>query len=296
MRHLHLWHAIHIGLAVVLVGLAACAETPQPEPGAGLLTDFASGIDSSFGVEAFQLTDPTLKISSPADKAAKTVTAGAKASFDLVFATTFFTPGKINCYVDGIFDGATATDNYTTTPLAKGYHTVGCVLVDNSGSELAAASARAVIHVAVTTACNLIEDCADGNVCTQDSCIGNVCVWATAAVCCASSFDCAAGELCTNPNSPQAKCSACATSADCDDGSPCTADSCDLSGFNGVCKHVKTDPECCVKADSECNDGKGCTVDSCNTTTGKCSHVQPAGACCSNSECVSDDVCLVGAC
>ncbi len=296
MRHLHLWHAIRIGLAVVLVGLAACAEQPQPEPGAGLLTDFASGIDSSFGVEAFQLTDPTLKISSPADKVSKTVTAGGKASFDLVFATTFFTPGKINCYVDGVFDGATATDNYTTTALGKGYHTVGCVLVDTSGTEYTVASARAVIHVAVTTSCNLIEDCSDGNVCTQDACIGNVCTWASAAVCCASSFDCAAGELCTNPNTAQSKCSACATNKDCDDGSPCTTDTCDLSGFNGVCKHVKTDPECCVKSDSECNDGKGCTVDSCNVSTGKCSHVQPPGSCCSNSECVTDDVCLVGVC
>ncbi len=286
----------HIALAFAIAGLSACAEAEGPEPGAAQLTDFATGIDARFGVEAYAATDPVLKLITPADYAQKTVPKGGKTTFDLVFSTEYFTPGKINIYVDGKLDGATAGDNYTTTALAPGLHTLGAVLVDTNGSEYAMASARVAFHLAVIQPCNFGEDCDDGLPCTQQECIGAACKFAMAPVCCGSTFDCAAGELCNEPNTPNAKCSACLKNADCADDSPCTTDTCDLTGLKGICKHVKADPKCCSKSDAECNDGKGCTIDSCNTVTGKCSNIQPPGSCCESAECVSDDVCLVGSC
>ncbi|MCB9738071.1 MAG: hypothetical protein H6747_02310 [Deltaproteobacteria bacterium] len=296
MRHLHNSLAIRIGFVAVLAVVGACAEERAPEPTGGLLTDYASGVDAEFGIEAFQLTDPTLTIASPADGTSKTVAAGTKTSVDLSFTVANYTLGKINCYVDGKFSAATTSPSIKLDNLAFGYHTIGCVLVDSGGSELANAAARATVHVAITSACKITEDCDDGLACTQDSCIGFVCQWKMALNCCGSSFDCLAGESCQDPNTATSKCSACATNADCDDNNTCTSDVCDLSGTKGACVHNKTDPECCVSDDKECDDGLGCTVDSCDAAKGKCTHVQPQGTCCSDSECVSEDVCLVGSC
>ncbi|MEY3015193.1 MAG: hypothetical protein RIT45_3928, partial [Pseudomonadota bacterium] len=217
-------------------------------------------------------------------------------SFDFGFTLANYTLGKINCYVDGKFAAATTSTSITLSNLGFGLHTIGCVLVDANGSELTNATARATTHVAVTSACKVSDDCDDGLACTQASCIGFVCQWVMQQNCCGSEFDCASGETCKDPNTLASKCSACASDAECDDNNACTTDSCDLSGVKGACKHIKPDPECCVADDKECDDGKGCTVDSCDVAKGKCSHVQPVGTCCSDSECTTEDVCLVGSC
>jgi hypothetical protein len=301
MRHLHNWLAIRIGFVTMLALVVGCAEERAPEATSGLLTDFASGVDAEFGVEAFQVTDPTLKISAPADFFSKSVGSKiAKTNFDLSFQIQFFTvglgSGKINCYVDGTLAGSATGPSITIADVGFGMHTIGCVLVDANGAEVAVASARAVIRVQVTSSCKVTEDCTDGQACTQDSCIGFSCQWAQANTCCGSAFDCSFGELCQDANTAQSKCSVCAKDLDCDDGSACTTDVCDLTGVKGVCSHNKPDKDCCVSDDKECDDAKGCTIDACNTTTKKCSHVQPPGTCCADSECTSEDVCLVGDC
>ncbi len=288
---------LRLGLLAGLVFvLASCAEDRQPEPAAGLLTDYASGVDAAFGVETFNLGEPAINVTAPTVDQEWVVAAGGSQDVTFKFTTSNFTPGKINCYLNGKLAGATTGTSYTFSKLKVGYHTLACVLVNTSNNELTNKEARGVRRVIINHPCATSSDCDDGLACTNAFCIGNKCKFELTANCCGSSFDCAAGETCTDPNTANSKCTACLKDTECDDNNKCTTDKCDLSGPKGVCSNVKADPECCVSENSECDDGKGCTVDTCNAATGKCSHVKPEGTCCADSECASSDPCLVGSC
>ncbi|MEY3014546.1 MAG: extracellular matrix protein, partial [Pseudomonadota bacterium] len=292
-------------LALGLLWTQACTEN-APEPTGGLLTDFASGVDADFGVEAFAVNEPSLTINAPTHKQqfAKGATATpAELAFTVAFHDLAADKGKIRCYLDNkeVLTTIKTNDAATNTIAdlgAPGLKTITCVLLDAAGNKLENAEAFAKRYVYVTKACQVSNECDDGMACSQESCIGNKCLYEPIESCCANSLECNVGETCNSPNTIDAKCSACSGDIDCDDGNACTTDSCDLSGIKGQCKNVKTDPECCIAADTECDDGLLCTVDKCTpgNPTGKCTHTKPDGVCCADSDCVSTDSCLVGSC
>ena len=296
MRHQHNKRVIQLGLLAVLFGFAACAEEPQPTPAAGLLADYASGVDASFGVETFNLGEPTITVTAPLPDQEWLIATGGQQDVEFKFTTQNFTPGKINCYLDGKLVGATTGNSYTFVGIKMGYRTLSCVLVDNTGTELTNKEATAKRLVVITHPCQVSDQCDDGLACSIAWCIGLKCKFEMTQFCCTSDDNCLAGEVCKDPNTAASQCTVCLKDGDCDDKNNCTADTCDQSGVKGVCKHVKTDKECCISADIECDDGKGCTVDTCDVATGKCKHVQPVGSCCQDTECSTTDTCLLGKC
>ncbi|HAN32084.1 MAG TPA: hypothetical protein DCQ06_10845, partial [Myxococcales bacterium] len=296
MRHQHYTRYLRLGMLAGLLTFAACAEEPTPAPTAGLLTDYAAGVDASFGVETFNLGDPSITVTSPKNYAQWVIAKGGTQGIKFEFSTANWTPGKVNCYLDGKLDGASTGTSYTFSKVPMGFHTVSCVLFDSSYNEITSASARGVRRVSVTPPCQISDDCDDGLACSNEFCIGGTCKFEPITNCCGSKFDCVAGEACNNPNTSNSQCTVCQTDKDCDDSNICTTGKCDLSGPKGVCNFPKLDPECCMKDDKECDDGKTCTIDTCDVNKQKCEHTKPAGVCCTDSECVTDDKCLVGAC
>ncbi|MCO4761004.1 MAG: putative metal-binding motif-containing protein, partial [Myxococcales bacterium] len=302
MRHQHKNCVIRLGLFAALLGFFACAEERQPEPNAGLLADYASGVDAAFGVETFNLGEPTITVTAPTENQKWKIAVGGGVDVVIKFTTKNFTPGLIRCYLDGKLNGASTGTSHTYKGVKLGYHTLACVLVDTSGEELTNKEAREVRHVIVTQECLINDTCDDGLACTIALCdeVGDngkfQCRFELGNYCCGSDYDCSPGEKCLYPNTESSQCTVCTKNTDCDDKNKCTTDSCDLSGVKGKCKHIKADPECCVSSDAECDDGLGCTIDSCDVVNGKCKHVQPVGSCCKDTECTSEDTCLVGSC
>ena len=226
---------------------------------------------------------------------------GATGSIDFAFTTINFplglSAGKANCYLDGGITGWAIASPYTFTGLAKGLHTLSCVLADtNSGAELGNPEARVTVRVLAIAPCNTIADCDDGNACSDQYCQQGQCVYSVYANCCAGAFECGAGEQCFDQGKNSAKCSQCASAIDCATNDACATPTCDLSGNKGVCTYPKADPECCSSPSDLCDDGKSCTADSCNTDTGKCKHDLIAGTCCSASDCNDNDTCTDDQC
>ncbi len=291
-----------LALAAVSAGLSGCAgQTPSNDKPA--TPDVAIGVDAEFGVETFALTSPTITVTAPANLASFPVATNAgKASVDYVFTTTNYTGNEVHCYTDGVLFGTfTVTSPSSTvsfTDLGKGGHTLACVLLDATGQDIVdpTGAAQASRQVKIVAPCGNDADCADGDACTGEYCQAGTCVVQVIPNCCTSKFDCSAGSKCINPNTSNSQCSSCLTDADCADPDSCTTDKCDLSGSKGVCTNIKTDPNCCTKISDACSDGKPCTTDACDVGTGKCTHVQPIGACCADSECASDDICKIGGC
>ena len=301
MRIQHLSRATCLGLIALTWIAAGCAEEATEAP-SGLLTDYASGVDAAFGVETFALGEPTLTVSAPTEKQAFAPAGlGSTADIDFTFTTQNFVFGTVNCYLDGTLVGATSSPTFTFPDVPKGVHSLACVLVEpNSNSDLSNPEATGRRLVFVTPSCQLNSECEDGKECTQSNCTNGTCEYGVQSSCCDDKFYCDAGQVCLNAGQPNSQCSACQVAADCDDGNACTVDSCDTTGPLGICKNVKSDPECCASAQDLCDDGKACTIDSCNiipgADTGTCEHVKPAGACCSDVECVSENICEVGQC
>ena len=281
---------------ILLLVAAACAEDEAPPT--GLLSDYASGVDADFGVEAFAVGDPALKIVKPTDKATIKPAAGTQADVTVEFVTENFKLGngkEVNCYLDGKFKSSTTSSPFKFSNVNKGLRTISCVLTE-AGKELKNDSARARIWVSISPSCVGSGDCTDDRECSNEGCNGGECVYTLKAGCCGSKFDCDPGAVCNNPETAKAQCAHCKSNADCNDNDKCTDDTCDLSGPVGKCFNAKADPDCCSTKDDPCNDGKSCTVDSCDVATGKCKHIKPTGACCSDSECVSNDPCKAGQC
>ncbi len=302
MRNQHLAHATRAGLLLALAVIGACTDAtsnkaPADKASDGLQADFAQGVDAEFGVESFALSAPTLTITSPTAYQQFGVAAAASATIGVQFTTANYAPGVIRCYLDGVYDGATAASPYTFAAVPKGVHNLACVLASGANPvELTNPEARATVFVKVTPPCKVVGDCDDKNACSQDTCSFGQCSYGLINTCCTSGMDCAVGSVCTNPNTAQAQCTSCTKDADCDDKDTCTADKCDLSGAVGKCTNVKADPTCCSSANDKCDDYQSCTVDTCELAVGKCKHVQPPGVCCSNAECGSSDPCKIGTC
>jgi hypothetical protein len=291
-------------LALLTAGLASCAGQP-PSAQKTTAPDVAIGVDAEFGVETFALSNPTITVATPANLDAFTIATNAGAtSVDFTFTTTNYTGNEVHCYKDGVIFGtftlnaAPASTTVTFTGLAKGGHNLACVLLDATGQDLvdATGAAQGVRQVRVIAPCTNDAQCDDGDACTGELCQLGQCKVQFTINCCASKFDCSVGSTCLNPNTAISQCSACTTDADCNDTKSCTTDVCDLSGSKGVCTNVKTDSNCCEDPADPCSDGKPCTNDSCDVANKTCLHNQPLGACCADSECVSDDVCKVGGC
>jgi hypothetical protein len=226
--------------------------------------------------------------------------------------------GEIHCYVNG---GATVySSNPTSIPQAyvpahpdmvqilglgctQGLYTIECVLADSNGVELTNPEARTTRAVQLlndpfdlnSPLCANDGDCNDNNACSAELCVKGKCQYTALGNCCTDDLMCAAGESCLNPNTANSKCSACTIDGDCADSVSCTLDKCDLSGAKGKCTHDVPADTCCAGF-AKCDDGKPCTNDSCDLLTNTCSHVQPEGACCADSECPSADPCKVGGC
>ncbi|HAN32678.1 MAG TPA: hypothetical protein DCQ06_13875 [Myxococcales bacterium] len=307
MRHQHYTRLSRLSLLAGLVIFASCAEEQDPAPAAGLLTDFASGVDASFAVETFQAADPSLQITAPKNYQGYIYKgANSKYPVEMVFAVSNFqlgaNDGKIRCYVDGTqalttFKEKDATTNTIADLKTVGLHTLACNLIDKNGTVIANTQKR--IYLQLRQACAVSDECKDGNACSISFCIGGYCNYEPVSNCCNHAYDCLQGETCNNPGA-NSQCTTCTSDSECDDSNTCTTDKCDLSGPKGQCTNIKPDPECCTKAGEpgklECDDGLSCTIDSCDTSTGKCKHETPAGVCCFDSECKSDDPCQVGSC
>ncbi len=149
--------------------------------------------------------------------------------------------------------------------------------------------------------------CDDGNACTVDTCVkGTGCAFTPATGGACDDLDpCTTGDLCTtgacggvpvvcddqNPCTTDA-CTAVtgcvafpASGASCDDANACTAnDTCSL----GLCAG---------NAPPLCDDGEACTQDACDPKTGDCAHAALTGGPCSDgSVCTLGDSCLAGKC
>jgi hypothetical protein len=292
-----IWRCFLAALLAVAAVLPACTSQEPASANASADVKDAGGVDAEFGVQSFALTEPTITGSAPVnEKSFAVASAGGKVDVDIVYSTANFTPGSVRCYFDGNFVGLGNTTTYKFLAVGKGLHTISCVLADNSGTELTGTGARVSLNIKVAEPCKADSDCSDGNACSQDVCVGGQCVYGVLLNCCGSKFNCAVGELCVAPNTANSKCSTCSKDTDCNDNESCTTDKCDLSGSKGLCSNVKANKECCSKASDPCDDGKGCTTDSCNTSTGTCTHEKAANACCSDTDCVQTDPCLVGQC
>ena len=124
--------------------------------------------------------------------------------------------------------------------------------------------------------CVTAADCDDGNACSDDFCVGQLCSHVND-----NTNNCSDGNPCTGPD----VCSAgsCLPGPNpCIDNNVCTVDNCI---GQGVCPHAAID----------CNDNNLCTNDSCNPATG-CAHANNAASCNDGNPCTIADVCGGGVC
>lgn len=167
-------------------------------------------------------------------------------------------------------------------------------------------------------------DCADGDVCTSDSCVpGFGCVHLNTCAC-ANDGQCGDSNACTTETCDLGLGECVYTLISCDDGVQCTVDSCDPTrGCLNVpagdlceeapdcddgdeCTVDRCQSGCCVfeeipeckrcSTDEECDDGDPCTLDGCNTDVFFCLHVASSGACSDNNPCTIGDQCVAGTC
>ena len=156
------------------------------------------------------------------------------------------------------------------------------------------------------------SDCDDDNSCTTDGCNpkSGLCAHVTLA----DGSPCQDGDVCTVGDGCQS--GACKAGAldTCDDGNQCTVDACDP--FGG-CGHTSApngsacDPDaskctndvcdagvCNAVAPNLCDDKNACTTDSCVAKTGACIYVKlsDGGACSDGNACTIGDACQAGAC
>jgi len=145
------------------------------------------------------------------------------------------------------------------------------------------------------------KTCADGDVCTDDSCDpAKGCVFLP------NTATCTDGNACTKEGCADGKCAT--TPITCDDGNACMADSCDKKTG---CVHLPTNATCsdgdactgsddcaegkCVAKAIDCDDVNPCTADSCDSKTG-CVHLAAKATCDDDDACTVGDDCVAGKC
>ncbi len=133
-------------------------------------------------------------------------------------------------------------------------------------------------------ACNPAQ-CDDGNPCTTEECVDDVCVNTPVKDCCLTDDECDDGVACTVDACPDNKCVHSPNNAACDDGVACTDDAC----VDGACKSTLDD--------SACDDGNLCTTDSCDLAN-DCQHLptNDGAACPDADKCNGDEACKAGIC
>ncbi len=145
--------------------------------------------------------------------------------------------------------------------------------------------------------------CNDGNVCTDDACVGGQCKFT------ANEADCSDGSACTLGD----HCSGGACVYDmpksCDDENVCTTDGCDPAEgcYNTPNQNLCDDGNACTSGDHcadgqcvpegiiTCNDGNVCTDDACDEEGG-CVFTPNENECTDNDVCTTEDHCSDGAC
>lgn len=133
--------------------------------------------------------------------------------------------------------------------------------------------------------CGSSAECNDGNACTVDTCLSNVCSNAPQPDCCTGDAQCDDNYACSVDQCVANECQnsliggCCVFNSECDDGSACTTDTCDSA--SNTCTFTPT-PDCCTSA-LDCDDGDACTNDAC--VGGACSY-SPTGG----SECCTEDI------
>ena len=167
--------------------------------------------------------------------------------------------------------------------------------------------------------CLLAADCDDGNLCTDEACIGNNCVYTNNTVPCDDGLFCTqtdtcsggacvgSGTPCANPSLPNCDegfnaCVACVIDAHCDDGNPCTTDDC----FFGICSNLDNSLPCddgdfCTSGDT-CSAGicvgasSTCTGLLCDAPNLRCVECFVDADCPSDGVSCTVDRCVDGAC
>ncbi len=142
-------------------------------------------------------------------------------------------------------------------------------------------SSASLCHVVAAFAaaeCSSDATCDDGVTCTNDVCVGGLCVSS------AQDGQCDDDNPCTDDTCDALlDCQYSTNSASCDDGSACTTiDVCS----NGTC--VGSVPP-------DCDDGNPCTDDTCVALTG-CVNSNNASACDDGQACTTSDTCNLGSC
>lgn len=145
------------------------------------------------------------------------------------------------------------------------------------------------------TACAAPEQCDDGDECTFDDCVENLCFHAPmpGSNCCDDDEDCNDSVDCTNDFCAAGKCLhtkktnlCCSSPSDCDDSDPCTQDVC----AGNTCGNVFYSSHLCqCQSFLECDDGLDCTDEFCDD--GTCVYEQLPGALCclTHNECDDGD-------
>jgi len=167
----------------------------------------------------------------------------------------------------------TITGSYTITPSAYvDAANAVTLLVTNSGNNKEIRTDYVQVAVSI---CVVDADCDDGNVCTDDTCVGGACQYTNNTVACDDGLYCTLTDTCSGGSCVGSGdtcpgqmcdevgdvCADCLVDGDCDDGLYCNGvETC----VGGVCQ-----PGAAV----DCGDLVGCTDDSCNETTDSCDNV-----------------------
>ncbi len=160
-------------------------------------------------------------------------------------------------------------------------------------------------------------DCDDANVCTDDTCVANVCVHASNTLPCDDGLFCTVVDTCsgsvcvgaTDPCVAPALCSEatnscvqCLVAADCDDGNPCTTNGC----LAGTCTTMNNSNSCndglfCLSGDS-CIGGvcvgitDSCPGQLCDETGNACVDCFTVADCPDDAVACTVDTCAAGLC
>jgi hypothetical protein len=160
-------------------------------------------------------------------------------------------------------------------------------------------------------ACSSNADCNDNIACTQESCIGGVCVQLTNHAVCDDGTYCNGFEKCDPVNGAPGTGCAASSGSPCDDGVSCTVDACNEASKS--CSHAPTDALCdnkvacdgvetcnalvgCMNSQPlNCDDGIACTDDFCDLQAGGCAHVKNDAKCSNDLFCDGIESCAPGA-
>ncbi len=212
-------------------------------------------------------------------------------------------------YADGVYDGF----NGPWTPVRVHHERqFGYVLVEINGPTATLTwkhrtspgvyeATSDVFTYLVSLPCAADKDCDDGNPCTDDDCIADVCAFTNNTLSCEDATFCNGAETCAD--------GACLAGEppDCDDGIACTNDSCNEA--TDSCNNVADDDNCYnwVYCDGEetcdavigclagtaidCDDGVGCTDDECNESADACTNVANNAHCDDGTYCNGAETC-----